>query len=276
MPFFAHDGLRFHYRDEGRGTPVFFQHGLGGDVSQPFGLYAPPPTGIRLLAFDVRGHGETYPLGDPKKIALATFADDLIALMDHLGLERAVVGGISMGAATALNTCLRYPNRVLGLILSRPAWLDRPLPDNTRVYPHIAQYILKYGAQQGLERFRQTPEFQAVQRESEDAAQSLVKQFEHPRAEECLARLERIPHDAPCHDRAEWKAIRVPTLVLGNRHDPIHPWEFAQVLAETIPGATLRELTPKSFSVERHGQDVRNALNDFLEDHFLKGTNGPC
>src|SRR4051794_37755452 len=98
MPLFAHDGLAVHYRDVGRGTPLFFQHGLGGDVSQPFGLFA-PPSGIRMIAFDARGHGETRPLGDPKKITMAATADDLVALMDHLGLPRAIVGGISMGAA---------------------------------------------------------------------------------------------------------------------------------------------------------------------------------
>jgi pimeloyl-ACP methyl ester carboxylesterase len=275
MPFFDHDGLRFHYRDEGRGTPFVFQHGLGGDVGQPFGLYE-PPEGFRLIAFDARGHGETRPLGDPKKVAIGAFADDLVALMDHLGLERAVVGGISMGAAVALNAALRYPERVLGLVLSRPAWLDRPLPENTRVYPHIARYILRHGAKEGLEHFRQTPEFHAIQQQSRDAAQSLVNQFTHPRAEECLVRLERIPHDAPCRDRAEWRAIDVPTLVLGNRKDPIHPWEFAEVLAWAIPGAELRELTPKSVSVERHAGDVRRALDDFLTRHFPRGPNAPC
>lgn len=269
MPTFDHDGLRFHYRDEGAGVPFFFQHGLGGDVGQPFGLYSPAPDGIRLLAFDARAHGETRPLGDEKKVTLATFADDLIALMDHLDIDRAVIGGISMGAAIALNAVLRYPKRVRGLVLSRPAWLDRPLPQNTRVYPHIVHYILKYGAKEGLEHFRQTPEFQAVLDESPDAARSLVAQFEHPRAEECLARLERIPHDTPSHDRAEWKAIRVPTLVLGNRQDPIHPWEFAQTLASEIPRAVLGVLTPKSMSIDRHAADVRAALDEFFQDHFL-------
>lgn len=271
MPLFARDGLNFHYRDVGRGIPVFFQHGLGGDLAQPFGLFT-PPSGFRLIGFDARGHGETRPLGDPRKIAIATTADDLIALMDHLGLPGAIVGGISMGAAVALNVGLRHPDRVLGLILSRPAWLDRPLPENTRVFPHIAQLILKHGARQGLERFRKTPDYLDMLRESPDCAQSLVLQFEGSRAEECVARLERIPHDAPSHDRAEWRWIRVPTLVLGNHQDPIHPWEFAEILARTIPGAEFRELTPKSASVERHAADVQRALGDFLRRHFCTPT----
>src|SRR5436309_8189236 len=98
MPFFSRDGIDLHYRDEGSSLPFFFQHGLGADVSQPSSLFK-PPAGIRLLAFDCRGHGETRPLGDPEKISLDSFANDLLALMDHLKIERALVGGISMGAA---------------------------------------------------------------------------------------------------------------------------------------------------------------------------------
>jgi len=56
--------------------------------------------------------------------------------------------------------------------------------------------------------------------------------------------------------------------VLGNHQDPIHPCEFAEVLARTIPGAEFRELTPKSVSLERHAADVRRALGDFLRRHF--------
>ena len=47
MPFFTRDGLSFHYREAGQGTAVVFQHGLGGDVGQPFSLVRPPP-GFRL------------------------------------------------------------------------------------------------------------------------------------------------------------------------------------------------------------------------------------
>ena len=132
-PSFARDGLRFHFRDEGHGLPFVFQHGLGGDVNQPFGLYR-PPAGVRLIAFDVRGHGETRPLGDIDKLTIATLADDLIGLIDHLGIEQAVVGGISLGAAVAVNVAIRYPGRVLGLVLVRPAWIDRPLPENVALY----------------------------------------------------------------------------------------------------------------------------------------------
>lgn len=263
MPFFDHDGLRFHYLDRGQGLPFVFQHGLGGDLSQPFGLYTPPP-GVRLIGFDARAHGETRPLGDVHRVALAPFADDLIALLDHLAVPRAVVGGISMGAAVALNAALRYPGRVLGLVLVRSAWLDRPLPENARAFTHVAQHLLKFGPVEGRTRYLATPEYQAIAAEFPDAARSLEGQFLDPRAEECVVRLERIPHDSPCHDRSEWATIAVPALVLGNHHDPVHPWDFAQTLSQLIPGAELSELTPQSVSLARHADDLQTAIDRFL------------
>ena len=275
MPIFPRDGITFHYRESGRGIPFLFQHGLGGDVGQPFGLVDPPP-GFRLIAMDFRGHGETRPTGDEGKLGIAAFADDLAALLDHLGLPRAVVGGISLGAAVALNFTLRFPRRVLGLILSRPAWLDEPFPGNTRVYPEIARLIRAHGARQGLELFEGSPEYRAVLEASPDAARSLAGQFTSPRAEDAVARLERIPRDCPCRHRDEWHAIRVPTLVLANRQDPIHPFAYGAALAAAIPGATFAELTPKSAGVEGHAADVRRAIAAFLRVHFPPGPPSPC
>ena len=273
MPFFERDGLSFHYLDKGEGLPFVFQHGLGGDVGQPFGIYD-PPAGVRLIGFDCRAHGETRPLGDLKAIGIANFADDLVALLDHLGIDRAVVGGISMGAAVAVGTALRHKARVLGTVLSRPAWIDRPLPENARVFPHVAQFLLKFGAVEGLKRYRATPEYQTLLVDAPDAARSLEQQFTQPRAEECVVRLERIPHDSPCHDRAELRGIRVPTLVLGNRVDPVHPWAFAVETARLIAGSEVVELTPKSVDPARHVEQVQRAIDDFLTRRFLKKRPG--
>jgi pimeloyl-ACP methyl ester carboxylesterase len=267
MSVFEHEGLRFHLRDEGQGLPFVFQHGLGGDVNQPFGLYR-PLAGVRLIAFDVRGHGETRPLGDVNKLTIAILADDLVALIDHLGIEQAVVGGISLGAAIAVNVALRYPDRVLGMVLVRPAWIDRPLPENVSLYTTIARLIRERGPHEGLAQFRSSPEYLTMERESPDCARSLVGQFEHPRAVECVSRLERLAADTPCPDPACYDNLNVPTLILGNRQDPIHPWPLASSLSRMIPGAELREVTPKSVSLEQHSADLQQAIDDVLTRHF--------
>lgn len=263
MPTFAHDGLTFHYRDVGDGVPFLFQHGLGADTSQTFSLYC-PPNGIRLITLDCRGHGLTSPLGPEEKLTIPQFAIDLTMLLDHLKLERAVIGGISMGAATSLHLAITKPERFLGLVLSRPAWLDEPRGSSFEIFGVVAQLIRRYGAWEGAIRFQASEIFQTIKQASADNALSLLAQFAHPRAEETVAKLEWIPKHHPSHPRDAWRDLRMPTLVLGNRMDAIHPFEFAEEHAHIIPGALLRELTPKSVNKEQHTADTQRFLDDFL------------
>ncbi|HEX9370714.1 MAG TPA: alpha/beta hydrolase [Roseiflexaceae bacterium] len=265
MPFFRRDDLAFHYRDQGEGLPFVFQHGLGGDVNQPFGLFT-PPAGFRLLTLDCRGHGETRPLGDPDKLSYATFADDVCALLDHLQLPQVILGGISMGAGVALNLALRFPERVRGLVLSRPAGLDQPVPPNAAVFPQIAQLIQQHGAQEGLRRFKQSALYGELVSTAPDAARSLCGQFEQPRTEETAVKLARIPNTVPIPDAGALASIKVPTLVLANRQDPIHPFEYGEIIARALPQAELKELTSKSVSVEQHVQQTQHYIEQFLVD----------
>jgi pimeloyl-ACP methyl ester carboxylesterase len=269
MPFFDHDGLKFHYRDEGSGLPFVFQHGLGADLDQPFSLLRPPP-GIRLIAFDCRAHGQTHPLGDVKKLGLATFADDLFALLDFLEIKNAIVGGISMGASVTLNFTLRHPEIVRGLVLSRPAWTDKPHPWNVHIFTLISRLIDEHGPKHGQQVFRETPEYKEAAQKWPDVARSLLAQFESPSVEETVCKFTRIILDRPCDDLRQLSAISVPTLVLANDQDPIHPLEFGPILARAIPNAQFRQITSKSVSVEQHEREVQDALEQFLRQHFIE------
>jgi pimeloyl-ACP methyl ester carboxylesterase len=267
MPAYNREGIQFHYRDEGAGLPFVFQHGLGGDAGQPFEFFehllrdCPP---FRLITLDCRAHGRTQPVGPEDALTISRLADDVVDVMDRLGLSQAVVGGISMGAAIALNIALRYPARLRGLVLSRPAWLDRPDPENLSVLKLVATLIRMHGAQEGREHFLKTTEYASIMDQSPDVAQSLLGQFEHPRAVETVAKLERIPMDAPCRDRSGWASIAVPTLVLANRQDPVHPFEYGETLAAAIPGAEFCEITPKSVSIDNHERDVCESILNFF------------
>jgi pimeloyl-ACP methyl ester carboxylesterase len=264
MPFFKREGLDFHYRDEGEGLPFVFQHGLGGDVDQPFGLFRPPP-GVRLLSLDCRGHGGTRPLGELEKLSYAGLADDVCTLLDRLELSRVILGGISMGAGVSLNIALRFPQRVRGLVLSRPASLDRPLPPNAAVFPQIAQLIEQHGAQEGLEVFKRSAVYRELAAAAPDAARSLCRQFEHPRAEETAVKLARIPNTAPIPDARALASITAPALVLANRQDPIHPFAYGELIAGLLPRADLKELTSKSVSVEQHIRQTQEYIEQFLK-----------
>jgi pimeloyl-ACP methyl ester carboxylesterase len=264
MPLFVHDQIQFHFDEAGEGVPFVFQHGLGGDVTQPFGLFR-PPAGIRLLAFDARAHGRTTPMGPPEKLCFRVFGEDLQAFLEQVGVDRVIMGGISMGAALALHFTLRWPERVMGLVLSRPAWLEAPCPWNVRMFTRIAALLRDYGPEAGLVEFKKSPEYAEALAKWPDVAKSLATQFQAKDVTERAPRLEQIIRDRPHPERAGWASVRVPTLVLGNRLDPIHPFEYAEELARVIPGAQFRELTSKSVDVEQHGRDVQRALDEFFQ-----------
>ena len=115
MAYFYHDDIRFEYLERSTGVPVIFQHGMGGNAERVTQPLSNPE--FQLLSFDFRGHGKTSGLGSVHKLNFTSFADDVIAFMDFLGLEQTFMGGNSMGAGVSLNLVLRYPERVKGLIL---------------------------------------------------------------------------------------------------------------------------------------------------------------
>jgi pimeloyl-ACP methyl ester carboxylesterase len=170
-----------------------------------------------------------------------------------------------MGAAVALNLALRFSSRVHALILSRPCWLDRPLPANAQVFVTIARHIRQFGAKEGRQQFCQSDEYQALFGQEPYVAESLLGLFDGPRAEETVEKLERIANDAPCRNLDELAAIRLPTLVLANRRDPVHPFDYCQILAGAIPSARLREITAKAESESRHAADVQRSITEFVK-----------
>ena len=263
MPFFKRDGLNFHFHCHGSGQPLVFLHGLGGDMNQPRRLLENLP-GIRLITFDFRGHGATVPLGSEEKLTITQFADDVCALLDRLSLETCVLGGVSLGAAVALRFALLYPNRLTGLILSRPAWLEGTNLFNLRLYRKIAQQIREFGTEKGKQRFLRSTEYHEVLNQSTDTAHSLLGQFDIPRAEETVSRLERLPPDKVIDSLSELAGLQTKTLVLANRRDPIHPYSFGAALAKALPNVQFGELTSKSQDIERHKADIRRLISRFV------------
>lgn len=268
MPHFQSKAVKLHYRESGEGVAFVFQHGLGASVSQPFELFK-EPSGIRLIGFDARGHGLSV-LGPLEDIGLRTSADDLLALLDFLGLKKAVVGGISMGAAIALNFTLRHPHRVSGLVLSRPAWLDGPNPFNVQIFSQIAELMERLGPEAGQNAFQQSEQYGDLLERYPDTAKSLAAQFSNPRPRDTAVNLQRIPRDTPVRSLRDLTAIAVPTLVLANQLDPIHPYDYGNAIAHEIPGAEFHEVVSKSVDLGRHVREVGHYLGSFLSRNFLQ------
>jgi pimeloyl-ACP methyl ester carboxylesterase len=263
MPWFNHQHLRFHYIDRGKGTPFIFQHGLGGSTDQTAELIPETP-GVRFLALDCRSHGESEPVARAEDLRFSLMADDIVAWMDHLVVKDVVLGGISMGAGIALNLALRYPGRVRGLLVSRPAWLDGPM-EAGQFYFEVAALIRSKGIEEGQRAFLASATCARLRLESPDAANSLLRQFEAPEAKKRVSRLEEMPRDAPHPDRKQWAGIKVPTLVLATDSDPVHPLRLARALADAIPGAEFRRVTPKSVDAALHVGEVQSAVGNWLQ-----------
>jgi pimeloyl-ACP methyl ester carboxylesterase len=247
----------------GGSMPFVFQHGMGGDANQPLGYIgdAPPSPVISLNA---RGHAPSSDI-DPAAATFDTFADDVIALADHLELARFVVGGISLGAGTALNLAIRYPDRVTALVLCRPAWFDRSQTEFTRhAYTEIADLLEGCLPETAAARYTQTRTYQTVRNISPAAAASLLGQLTRPRAAQNAVILRAFPGSSPTSSIEDWRAVEVPTLVIGHRGDPFHPYEIAEAHADTIPGATLRAVPSKDADPARFAGDIKTALHDFL------------
>jgi pimeloyl-ACP methyl ester carboxylesterase len=118
------DGLEIAYDEAGSGAPLLFVHGWPHNRSLWAGQMSGLPTQARCIAPDLRGFGGS---SETEPYSMEQYADDLAALLDSLGIDRAVVCGLSMGGYVALAMLRRHPARVRGLILaSTRAAADTP------------------------------------------------------------------------------------------------------------------------------------------------------
>lgn len=251
--------------DGGVGLPVIFQHGLGGDEAQVAEVF-PDGQGIRRLTLECRGQGKSS-LGDPRELSIANFADDILDFADSRGVDRFVIGGISMGAAIALRIVIRHPKRVMALILARPAWLWNAAPKNMMPFAEVAGYM-KQCTDSDFENSATALRFA---REAPDNLLSLKKFFSANDRDATAILLETIAVDGPGVSEAEVRSIAAPTLVLGHKIDAVHPLEFAQTLASKIAGSQFAEITPKATDKPKHVAEFRNHVAQFLSSN-LKGS----
>jgi pimeloyl-ACP methyl ester carboxylesterase len=264
MPFLESCGIRFHYALSGTREPlIVFQHGLGADLSQPQDILSGPDI-LRPFSFDCRGHGSTKPLGPPESLRFSAFADDLRSILDALRIGSVIAGGISMGAGVALNFALRYPSRAKALIMSRPAWLDTPCPSNLEILRTMADWLKEYGPEESRKLLLSDPEFVRIQRASRSSAASILRQLERPNRDEAIAILSELPADSPCSAPGAWRELLIPTLVLINSPDPMHPAEYGQRLAAEIPCSRLVQITSKEMDPVLHAREAREAIENFV------------
>jgi len=263
MPVFHHDGIRFYYEREGRGPTVVFCHGLTGD-SQAIRRLLGDFDGYDLVLWDCRGHGRTEPVGRPDAFSFHNFAADLHALLEHLQIEQAVVGGVSMGAGISTRFALNWPELVRALVLVRPAWLDQPSPEPLRVLEEIGKLLEEFGPDERQRKLTALPLFQEVQTVDPQAAAGMLLQLNDPQAVERRVRLCRMPRDCPISGWHEVERLMVPALVIGCEPDYVHPLSYAMEWRRRLPQAELVEVPAKGSNEAAHNEAVRRATKLFI------------
>jgi pimeloyl-ACP methyl ester carboxylesterase len=226
--------------DGGEGVPVVLLHGLTATRRYVvMGSKNLERGGHRVIAYDARGHGRSAPADDPDAYGYDVLADDLLAVLDDRGIERAVLAGASMGAHTIARFALEHPERAAALVLITPAFdpdtpergLDRwdALSRGLRE-GGVDGFIAAYGEPRVPDAFRDTIKTVLRQR---------LSAHEQPAAVADALRV--VPRS---HAFASWDALgslSLPVTVVASRDeaDPEHPYATGVRYAEAIPGARL-------------------------------------
>ena len=238
------DGVALSGEESGDagGVPIALLHGLTATRRYVvMGSRALERSGHRVIAYDARGHGASTAALERTAYGYPRLSDDLLAVLDHTGTERAVIAGASMGAQTAVRFALDHPGRVVALAIITPAF-D---PDSSGGEAELAGWdSLARGLREGGgEGFVRAYDFSDVADSLRATVATVVRQrlsaHEHPEA--VADALEIVPRSRPFEDFAQLTAIEVPTLVVASRDeaDPRHPLAVGERYARTIPGARL-------------------------------------
>ncbi|MQY10107.1 2-succinyl-6-hydroxy-2,4-cyclohexadiene-1-carboxylate synthase [Streptomyces sp. RB5] len=265
------NGITVGYDDEGTGAPLLLVHGHPFDRT----MWAPQTSafaarGYRVIAPDLRGFGDTT--GADGATDFSDFARDLAALLDFLGVEKAVVGGLSMGGQIVMDFCRLYPERLLGVVLAD-------------TFP---------GAETPRSRADRLATADRLEREgmgpwAEEALDKMVAPYNVKDLPDVADHVRRMMHGAPVtgavlahRARAErpdyrdtLRALAVPALVVTGVDDPYTPVADGELMRDLIPDAELCLVEGAAHmpNLERTGE-FDAALRRFLARVTLPPVNG--
>ncbi len=265
MPFFQNDGINFYYEKEGRGFPFLFLHGLGGSIDANKYLIE-EITDMEKIYVDMRGHGRTHPLGTVENLNFRQFSKDTRNLINHLGISKLIIGGISMGAAVSIRFTLDFPEMVKGLILIRPAWLNCKNPKNLNYFKMIINLLEKYSPEEAIKYLIDNPDYQDLERKYPAVARTLADQILSENAKDYYYRLISLPNSIPYEDPHELSKITIKTLIIGTELDPIHPFSIARQLTKNIHDSSLYEVVSKSENIDLHVSQIQKLIEKYLSE----------
>ena len=223
------DGREIGYDVVGAGRPLVLLHAF--PLDRRMWRHTAAALGRQVIAPDVRGFGASA----LAPFSIADLAHDVAALLDHLGIARAAVGGLSMGGYVALAFAARHRQRLSALLLAD----TKAGPDTAEARQARGEAIALVQSQGvGAYLDRQLPKLLAPHASAAVRAEARVLGDQRPEA--VIAGLQAL-RDRPDR-RGELAAISCPTLVLVGSEDAVTPPSEARAMAAAIPGARLVEL----------------------------------
>jgi pimeloyl-ACP methyl ester carboxylesterase len=261
MKYISSDGLNIAVEEFGQGQPLIFAHGLSGNRHGSRAQLLPLADKYRVIIYDQRGHCDSTPVTDPARYDPDRMGEDLTAVMDACGVQRAIVGGESMGVTTTLKFALAHPDRVEKIVLTAPAFGDRENPERQRLSD-----MGKVIAEIGMEKFLAA----AAVRQRDDLGWSpqvigiVRERFASHNAVSLATALQAVVGWKPFPDLAVFAQIACPMYILAWDGDTLHPYELAQRLANIFPNARLEKI-PTLPAIFENPPLVGEAYRRFLE-----------
>ncbi|NIH83967.1 pimeloyl-ACP methyl ester carboxylesterase [Amycolatopsis granulosa] len=229
---FTFEGHRLCYTQFGTGDRVVvLAHGLMFTRR----MHAPlartlAADGFRVITVDLLGHGDSDRPRESWQYSIPAFGDQVLALLDHLDVRAAVVGGTSLGANVALEVAVRAPERLRGIVV------EMPVLDNAIVAGLLAFTPLLFAARFVPFGVRAVARVAALVPHGSQWVDVVTDTLEQ-RPPALAALLHGVFFDRIAPPRSVRRRIEVPALVIGHQRDPVHPFGDADTLAADLPAA---------------------------------------
>ncbi|MBV8733382.1 MAG: alpha/beta fold hydrolase [Solirubrobacterales bacterium] len=266
-----HGGVSLAAETAGWGPPVVLLHGLTATRRYVvMGSKALERSNHNVIAYDARGHGRSSPAPDARSYGYEELGEDLVAVLDELEIERAVVAGASMGAHTALWLALHRPDRVAALVVITPGYDPAAVEDGDRLarWDALSEGLRDRGVEGFLEAYGEPRVPEAWRETVIGAIRQRMALHEHPEA--VADALKVVPRSRPFGELEELSDIPAPTVVIASADepDPEHPQALAQAYAEAIPGARLIADRPGRSPLAWQGSQLSKVIASAAGDAF--------
>jgi pimeloyl-ACP methyl ester carboxylesterase len=242
------EGVRLFAVEAGAGPAMVLLHGAMADHMAVLQLLRPLSARYRVIAPDLRGSGRSV---SGETLDFDRLADDVMALLDHLRLDAAVIGGVSSGTGVALRCALRHPARTARLVLVTPVYGGGELgyTEQQRATFAMMDAMASRAPTEGVQVLR--PLYANLPADIRERALAMLGSFD---AASVAATSRFVASGAqPFRSAADLEVLRTPTLLIrGN--DPVHPAAVSDLYASSIPDCTALPATTT---------DVAGAIDQF-------------